>query len=180
MYTFKVGDPVMVKKAIVFGGLSTLGICGCVDKTDEQAGICVALCVSRIYRPRFWYLEEHLAAVNESKGWRDKLSAADIQEAIGGRGDNLIMRTPLIIMLGFLRSWMLARVAPPVGHPLEISITRLKVEELLATYNDISEGLFIKWVSDNDTRVRRPRITGDATVAGGIIGIPRTKITGRR
>ena len=169
----EVGKPVTIFGRRVFEKFNAEGFRGCVKMTDEKAGWCVQLYISRIYMPCFWFRQEFLRPDPEFMAF-SAATPEQIETALGSRASGGIFDT--LICRGCLRSWMLgkARVAP--GHFLEGLIKGMLFKELYQIYLDGDGGFFKSWLDANDTRPRRPRITESNKISEDIIGVKRVKM----
>ena len=170
---FEMGKPVTIFGRRVFERFNAEGFRGCVKMTDEKAGICVQLYISRIYMPCFWFRTEFLKPDEEFMAF-SAATVGQIETALGGMRGRVLVDTP--ICRGCLKSWMLgkARIAP--GHFLEGLIVRMPFAPLYSIYLDTGDERFRQWLQENDTRPRRPRITESNKISEDIIGVKRVKM----
>jgi len=134
-----------------FEALLTAGLTGIVKLLDESSGVCVALHVSRIFTPCFWFEAEVIVRIPERSVWVP--DAEGLERIIGGR-NNPVPNASGMIALGCLRSWLIAKSRARAGSILETTIMGMPwdaIAELFA--NGIKS---TQWLIENDTRPRRP------------------------
>lgn len=169
-----VGNPVVVLGSAPHEQFSPAGFRGCIKLSDARAGLCVQLCVSRIYSPCFWYKEAQLKKDDEFTA--GMCATWDmIEKSLGYRAK--VILNDSIMNRGLLRSWMFHMVRVPPGHTLENIIKAMSFGQVYQIWCDRSGIMFEEWVKRYDSRPKRPRMTESQSVLGEPLSVRRTRIS---